>query len=100
MAVLRRLYASRFSPLLAEQQHFYEQDWTPAAIRNWQLARFNVEWLTNGKDCFSTAERVNADLKDNYGGGSVRVKGHEKVFAHLMFGIIAITAKQLFNMMC
>jgi len=48
----------------------------------------------------STAERVNSDLKDNHGGSSVRVKGHEKVFAHLMFGVIAITAKQLFNMLC
>lgn len=48
----------------------------------------------------STAERVNSDLKDNYGGRNVRVKGHEKVFAHLMFGIIAVTAKQLFNMLC
>jgi hypothetical protein len=48
----------------------------------------------------STAERVNADLKDNFGGRNIRVKGHEKVFTHLMFGIIAITAKQLFNMLC
>jgi len=48
----------------------------------------------------STAERVNADLKDNRGGRNIRVKGHEKVFAHLMFGVIAITAKQLFNMLC
>jgi len=43
----------------------------------------------------STAERVNADLKDNHGGRTVRVKGHAKVFTHLMFGILVITAKQL-----
>ncbi len=48
----------------------------------------------------STAERVNADLKDNFGGRTVRVKGNKKVFTHLMFGIIAITVKQLFNMLC
>jgi len=48
----------------------------------------------------SSAERVNSYLKDNYDGRAVRVKGHDKVFAHLMFGLITITAKQLFNMLC
>ena len=48
----------------------------------------------------STAERVNSELKDNYGGKSIRVRGYAKVLAHLMFGIIAITAKQLFNLLC
>ena len=45
----------------------------------------------------STVERGNSDLKDNYGARHVRVKGHWKVFCHLMFGVIAITVKQLFN---
>ena len=48
----------------------------------------------------STVERGNSDLKDNYGARHVRVKGHEKVFTHLMFGVIAIAVKQLFNMLC
>jgi len=47
----------------------------------------------------STAERGNSELKDNYGARHVRVKGHCKVFCHLMFGVIAITVKQLFNML-
>ncbi len=47
----------------------------------------------------STVERGNSDLKDNYGARHVRVKGHWKVFCHLMFGVIAITVKQLFNML-
>ena len=47
----------------------------------------------------STVERGNSDLKDNYGARHVRVKGHLKVFCHLMFGVIAITVKQLFNML-
>lgn len=47
----------------------------------------------------STAERTNSDLKDNHGGGNIRVKGHSKVFCHLMFGLIVITAKQMFNML-
>ena len=47
----------------------------------------------------SSAERVNSNLKGNYGGRFVRVRGAAKVMAHLMFGIIAMTAKQLFNML-
>lgn len=47
----------------------------------------------------STVERGNSDLKDNYGARHVRVKGHWKVLCHLMFGVIAITVKQLFNML-
>lgn len=46
----------------------------------------------------STAERVNADLKDNHGGRTVRVKGPDKVMAHLMFGILVITAKQMISL--
>lgn len=47
----------------------------------------------------SAAERVNSNLKDNYGGGNVRVRGHKKIFAHLMIGIIVITVNQLYNML-
>lgn len=43
----------------------------------------------------STAERVNARLKDEFGGLYVRVRGHKKVMAHLMFGILALTVDQL-----
>ena len=47
----------------------------------------------------SSAERVNSNLKDNYGGRHVRVKGHKKVCCHLMFGLVALTATQLFKML-
>lgn len=43
----------------------------------------------------STVERVNARLKDEFGGRTVRVRGHAKVMCHLMFGILALTANQL-----
>jgi len=43
----------------------------------------------------STAERVNARLKDELGASMVRVRGHAKVMAHLMFGVIALTVDQL-----
>ena len=45
----------------------------------------------------STVERVNARLKDEFGGRVVRVKGPAKVMCHLMFGILALTSNQ---MMC
>lgn len=45
----------------------------------------------------STVERVNARLKDEFGGRVVRVRGHAKVMCHLMFGILALTSNQ---MMC
>jgi hypothetical protein len=43
----------------------------------------------------TTVERVFARLKDEFGGRMVRVRGNAKVFAHLMFGILALTADQL-----
>lgn len=43
----------------------------------------------------STVERVNGRLKDEFNARMVRVKGHAKVMAHLMFGIITLTADQL-----
>ena len=45
----------------------------------------------------STVERVNARLKDEFGGRVVRVRGSAKVMCHLMFGILALTSNQ---MMC
>ena len=48
----------------------------------------------------TAVERFNADLKDNYGGRDIRVRGWKKVFCHLMFGVVAIAVKQLFNMQC
>ena len=43
----------------------------------------------------SSSERVNGRLKDEFGGRNVRVRGHAKVFCHLMFGILALTIDQL-----
>jgi hypothetical protein len=46
----------------------------------------------------SSSERVNGLLKECYGGRFVRVRGAKKVMAHLMFGIIALTAMQLYQL--
>ena len=46
----------------------------------------------------TTVERVNARLKDEFGGRQVRVRGYEKVHLHVMFGIIALFADQLLKL--
>lgn len=55
-----------------------------------QRIRFNERY---------TAERGFSLLKDKFGGSTIRVKGYEKVFTHLMFGILALTAERLLNLL-
>ena len=43
----------------------------------------------------SAVERVFSRLKDQYGAATVRVRGAAKVMAHLMFGVLALTADQV-----
>jgi hypothetical protein len=43
----------------------------------------------------STVERVNGRIKDEFGARMVRVRGHAKVMAHLMFGIVVLTVDRL-----
>ena len=43
-------------------------------------------------------ERVYARLKDEFGAGHIRVRGAKKVMAHLMFGVIALTADQILKL--
>jgi len=43
----------------------------------------------------STAERVNARLKDDFGVRRINVRGAAKVTAHLMFAVLALSADQL-----
>ena len=46
----------------------------------------------------NASERVNSLLKERYGGRFVRVRGARKVMAHLMFGLIALTALPLYQL--
>ena len=46
----------------------------------------------------TTAERMNARLKDEFCGRMVRVRGHTKVACHLMFGILVLAADQLMKL--
>ena len=46
----------------------------------------------------TTVERVNARIKDEFGGRTMRVRGHVKVMCHLMFGIVVLTVDQLIRL--
>jgi hypothetical protein len=46
----------------------------------------------------TNVERVNSRLKDEFGGRFVRVRGHAKVMAHLMFGLLALTVDQVLRL--
>jgi hypothetical protein len=47
----------------------------------------------------SSVERVNSNLKDNWGGRFVRVRGATKVACHLFFGLLALTADRLISIL-
>jgi hypothetical protein len=61
--------------------------------RCWRVGHKTAETVRYNER--STVERVNARLKDEFGGRVVRVRGHAKVMCHLMFGILALTANQM-----
>ena len=46
----------------------------------------------------TAVERVNARLKDEFGGRMIRVRGNAKVMCHPMFGIVALAADQSFRL--
>lgn len=46
----------------------------------------------------TTVERSNARIKDEFGGRTVRVRGHAKVMCHLMFGVLVLTADHLLRL--
>ena len=48
----------------------------------------------------TAAERVNRRLKDHYGARPVRVRGALKVMAHLMFGVLVVSALALWARLC
>ena len=47
----------------------------------------------------SAVERLFSHLHDSHGGKTVRVRGHNKVFLHLMFGLLVIAAEQLLKLL-
>ncbi len=66
-----------------------------------KLARQNLNWMPAEVMRYktrTTIERVNARLKEEFGAFNIRVKGACKVFAHLMYGVLAQTADQLLKL--
>jgi hypothetical protein len=49
------------------------------------------------RECI-TVERVNARLKDEFGGRMVHVRGNAKAMCHPMFGIVALAADQILRL--
>ena len=47
----------------------------------------------------TVAERMNARLKDEFGGNQVWVKGNAKVMSHLMFGVLVLSVDQLMRLL-
>ena len=43
----------------------------------------------------TAVERVNGRLKDEFGARHLRVRGHQKVQAHLMFGVVVLCVDQI-----
>jgi hypothetical protein len=68
-----------------------------AEARGRQIARYKLAEEVRYNER-SAAERVNARLKDEFGGRNVRVRSHAKVLCHLMFGILALTCDQLMRL--
>lgn len=71
----------------------YEQELKRQAILNFRYPedkRFKYR---------TTVERFFSNLKENHLGRVIWVKGAKKVFCHVMFGVLAVTVKQLFNML-
>ena len=47
------------------------------------------------RDNWSTGFR----LKDDFGARHLRVRGHKKVYAHLMFGVLALCVDQIVRLL-
>lgn len=54
-----------------------------------EMVRYNERTVT---------ERMNARLKDGFGGNTVRVQGNVKVMSHLMFGPLVLAVDQLMRL--
>lgn len=59
---------------------------------NWRPAE--TERLGHRTD----VERFFSHLKDNFSGRLIRFQGHNKIFCHLMFSVLALTASQLLRL--
>lgn len=73
-----------------------------AEMRKENLAQQKIHFTMPQKIRFKSrtaAERVNARLKDEFGGCNIRVRGATKVMCHLMFGLLVLTVDQIHRML-
>ena len=71
------------------------------------LIFFTAQWFTPARPLRAHRRRsrrtrreregVRQNLHEAHGGKFVRVRGNRKVFLHLMFGLIVVTAEQIFS---
>lgn len=84
------------SPIIRERSR--ELNHVPLIDHNPRRGAEKIEFEAHEAERYkarSQAERLNSHLKDHHGGHHVWVRGHAKVFAHLMFGILSIAAEQI-----
>ena len=73
----------------AELKQTLESETVAQRTLNWKPAeavRYNAR---------TSSERSNSRVKDEFGGRTIRVRGHAKVLCHLMFGVVVLSADQL-----
>lgn len=78
-------------PIVNPVQRYHAESFVPPKKPNRQFSWAEEERYKER----TMAERVNARLKDEFGGRNVRVRGAGKVMAHLMFGVLALTVDQI-----
>ena len=82
-------------PIVDPVQHYHgPESFVPPKNPNRQLSWAEEERYKER----TMVERVNARLKDEFGGRTVRVRGAAKVMAHLMFGVLALTVDQILKL--
>ncbi|MEE9544266.1 MAG: transposase [Rhodospirillales bacterium] len=60
--------------------------------------RYNERSTVERVSCQPFGTGQNGRLKDDFGGRVVRVRGHDKVMCHLMFGVLALSVDQLIRL--
>src|ERR1700692_2732477 len=82
-------------PIVDPVQHYHgPESFVPPKNPNRQLSWAEEERYKER----TMVERVNARLKDEFGGRTVRVRGAAKVMAHLMLGGLGLTVDQILKL--
>jgi hypothetical protein len=69
----------------------------PSHARSARENAFNEEQKLRFKKR-TIVEQLNARLKDEFGGRTIYYRGSQKIMAHLMFGVVALTVDQLLRL--